>query len=181
MTDPETLDDMLSMVEGTIGAALSQRNHPARNISFCTMTPNGPQARIVVLRGWKDAVALVQTDAASQKVNELRADNRAALLIWSPRLNLQVRLRCLVEMDIGDRDKWAAVPPPARLNYGGTPHPGAPMATAEEYVPGTDPARLAVLSCQAQEMEVLHLGQNMHRRARFNWTEAVWKGGWVAP
>ena len=182
MTNPRTLDDMLAFGEAVIARALTHRADPARYITFCTISANGPEARTVMLRRWADGVAVVQTDAASAKIAELETDNRAALLLWSAADDLQIRLRTRVTVQVGDAASWAKMPAPARLNYGGTPAPATPMTSAESYVPGTDPNRLAILRCAAYEMEILHLGAHMHRRTLFMRAEGgAWAGHWIAP
>lgn len=181
MNEPKTLSDMLALGESTFAAALADRQHPARYVTFCTVTPDGPAARTVMLRAWDAGVALVQTDGASHKVAELAADPRVALVMWDPGTDVQLRLNGRARVDTGATEDWARMPAPARLNYGGAPTPGTMMATAEEYVPGSDAARFVVVACEIARWEVLHLGANMHRRALFARDGGTWQGQWIAP
>ena len=181
MNDPKDLADMRALGEAVLAAALADRRHPARYVTFCTVTEAGPAARTVMLRGWDGRNLSVQTDGASAKVGEIAADPRVALVIWDASTDVQLRFSARAQIDVGASEDWDRMPPPARLNYGGAPAPGTPMGAAEDYVPGTDPSRFVIVSCAAQSWEVLHLGRHMHRRALFEWRGSDWAGTWIAP
>jgi hypothetical protein len=160
------------------------RRAPARHPTLATVSPDGaPQARTVVLRGADRGAArlVVYTDLRSAKVADLRARAQAALHVWDPGAHLQVRLSARVEILSGDAvaDVWARMSDGGQLSYGGDPAPGQPLADPLDHVRGPDPAALAVLQMDLQEMDVLHLGPR-HRRAVYARADG-WAGRWVAP
>jgi hypothetical protein len=160
---------------------VADRRSPARHPTLATIGPDGPQARTVVLRGWADDVAEVHTDAASAKLSELRADPRAALHVWLPRQDMQIRLSATVGIVLNDADRWARIPEGARIVYGGDPTPGVPLGAAEDFRPGRDFARFAVLRLSVIRADLVHLGADLHRRAILRRDADGWTGGWVAP
>jgi hypothetical protein len=165
-------------------AGLSLRDAPARQPTFATVSPGGwPEARTVVLRAADKARAVleVHTDLHSSKIASLRRTPRAALHLWEPELQLQVRMQADVDISSGEAvaETWASVPDPSRQSYGITPAPGTPIADALDYVKAPDPATFAVLSCQLSHVDLVHLGVR-HRRAAFA-RSRDWQGQWLAP
>jgi len=180
----ETLDGIQSHVWGVLGAGLSLRDAPARQPTFATVSPDGwPEARTVVLRG-VDPVArvlTVHTDLYSSKVASLKAHPRAALHVWVPEDDLQIRVQADVTIAHGAevRAEWDKVPDPSRQSYGVTPPPGTVIAGALDYVKSPDPETFAVVSCEVVTMDAVHLG-DVHRRAAFTQV-GEWRGQWLAP
>jgi pyridoxine/pyridoxamine 5'-phosphate oxidase len=137
--------------------------------------------RTVVLRGWDGEVAQMHTDRASTKVAELTVDPRAALHVWIPRQALQLRLSVKVALTHGDVESWARVPQTARRVYGGHPVPGTVIDDPAAFTEAPEQERFTVLHCALHQMEVLHLGDALHRRAVFRRTDRGWSGSWLAP
>jgi pyridoxamine 5'-phosphate oxidase len=54
------------------------------------------------------------------------------------------------------------------------------MDHPEQLIAHTNPDAFAVLMCHITEIETLYLGQDLHRRAKFN-AETAWAGQWLAP
>ncbi len=185
MTDPGvTLSAWHAAVWAMLVAGVRDAAAPARLPLLATVGPDGwPQARTVVLRA-ADAVAgvvEVHTDVLSSKVAALRANPRATLHVWDAGARLQVRLRCAVTVLTGAavHDQWDRVPDLSRIAYGAVPPPGTPVAGPTDYVTLPGPGRFAVLHCQVEVVDVLHLG-SPHRRAGFGRAEG-WRGQWLVP
>ncbi|WP_102108505.1 pyridoxamine 5'-phosphate oxidase family protein [Oceaniglobus roseus] len=144
----------------------------------------GAEARWVVLRRAARDLAEVEvhTDSASDKVAELARDPLATLGFYAPDPKVQLRLRLSVRILTGDAvaDRWARIPEAARKAYGGEPAPGAPLAAPEDHAPGVSRDRFAVLVGRVDEIDMLHLGADRHRRARFAAADGF-AGGWIAP
>ncbi|MEM1077988.1 MAG: hypothetical protein AAGI09_05620 [Pseudomonadota bacterium] len=68
----------------------------------------------------------------------------------------------------------------ARRVYGGVPSPGMLLAHPSAFGMRPDPAELALLRFDISEIETLHLGRALHRRARFA-RASDWVGDWLAP
>lgn len=177
-----TLSAFLDEAWQRLSRGVADRRAGARHPVLATAGAQGPEARMVVLRGADRAAArlTIHTDAASGKVAELRADPRATLLVWEPRAQLQIRMRATALLRPGSADEWARVPEGARRVYGGTPAPGTPIPAPDAHAPAAEPTRFLVVDCTLTEIDLLHLGRSRHRRARFTRADA-WAGHWVAP
>ena len=157
---------------------------PARYPTFATVSSDGlPEARTVALRhaGQAEGVVEVHTDIATPKVAALRANPHAALHVWVPRSNLQIRLTSRVTIQTGDavQAAWDKVPAASRVSYGTAPDPGTPISDVYAYEKPARRDRFAVLHCVISHIDLVHLGAQ-HRRAEFRRSEA-WKGQWLAP
>lgn len=180
----ETLDGLLGQMWQRLGRGVADRRAPARHPTFATVTPDGwPQARTVVLRAARSEAAEIEvyTDIHSTKVAELRSNPRAALHIWEPAAHLQIRLNVTVRIQTGAdvQTKWEAVPDLARQSYGVTPAPGTVIAQSLDYTKSPNASTFAVLSCQIQTVDLVHLG-DVHRRAGFNRNDGF-AGCWLVP
>jgi len=144
----------------------------------------GPETRIVVLRGADTTAATVavHTDVGSTKVDELRNNPNATLHHWSDALQLQIRLRGRMKITTGPElaDIWAQVPPDARSSYGVTPPPGTPIPASDAYSRAPNPDQFAVLTMTIDEIDLVHLSGDYHRRAVFQRING-WQGAWLAP
>lgn len=180
----ETLEGLLDQVWQRLSHGVADRDAPARQPTLATISPDGwPEARTVVLRRAEPTEALVEvyTDSASDKIASLQRTPRAALHVWEPTLDLQLRLQADVTLLQGETvmDRWTPLPKVARLSYGVTPPPGTPIADAHAYHKTPDQSRFCVLSLTLNHIDVVHLGAH-HRRASFSATDG-WAGQWLVP
>ncbi len=181
----EDLDGLLEAAWAYFEAGANDPGAPARFLAFATAgQTGGAEARMVVLRGADRARAelIVHTDTLSAKVAELRADPRASLLMWDPGAKLQVRAKAEVGIDTGAvvSPDWDRIPHRARRVYGNEPEPGGVMHGPMALTVSPDPARFAVMTCRVTEIDVLHLGREVHHRALFR-RRSGWAGKWIAP
>ena len=156
----------------------------ARHPVFATVSPDGrPEARTVVLRGADRAMARVEvhTDPMTSKVQSLRARPFAAIHIWEPETQVQIRLNTRVQVLTGAEiaDRWERVPDAARASYGTAPAPGTPIEGPFDYTKPGDRSGFAVLLCGIERIDLVHLGRQ-HRRALYS-AEDNWQGVWCAP
>lgn len=181
----ETLPGTLEQVWHRLARGVADRRAPARHPVLATAgIDGGAAARVVVLRTADRAGARIEvhTDTASGKIAELRTDPHAALVIWEPRAQFQIRLTATATILTGAEAaaRWARMPDGARVNYGGDPAPGAPLADPANHTPGASKDRFAVLDLRIDGIETLHLGRTRHHRARFLRADGF-TGQWVAP
>ncbi|MFZ5962685.1 pyridoxamine 5'-phosphate oxidase family protein [Thalassococcus sp. BH17M4-6] len=166
-----------------LAQGVARRDHAARHVVLASLGADGPEQRILVLRGAdRDAGRIeLHTDSASAKVTELARDPRAAVLVWVPEAQMQLRLAGRVAFLHADPDRWGRIPQAARTVYGGAPRPGTPIDSPEAFVTGAEIDRFTVLLCHLRRIEVLELGDRPHRRAVFDQPGNGWRGRWVAP
>ncbi|MFN3824871.1 MAG: pyridoxamine 5'-phosphate oxidase family protein [Pseudorhodobacter sp.] len=182
MTDPEHLGAFLDEAWMRLARGVTNRRSPSRHPTFVTVSPEGwPEARTVVLRGADRGAARleVHTDLATAKVAALRANPRAALHIWEPRADLQIRAALRVEIVPQAEGRWDRIPEASRAAYGTIPAPGTEIASAFDYEKPVDSVRFAALICTVEMFDLVHLGPR-HRRARFAAADG-WQGQWLAP
>lgn len=180
----ENLQPLYAQVWRSLARGVTDRDAPARQPTLATISPDGwPESRTVVLRRAAQEQALLEiyTDNHSGKIASLRAIPRAALHVWEPDLNLQLRLQAKVAIFTGDTvaNRWTQLTATARESYGITPAPGTAIPDALDYVKKPDQSHFCVLSLNLTHIDVLHLGDR-HRRATFRQSQD-WQGQWVAP
>ena len=181
----DDLEDLHDALWRILERGVADRDAPARHPVLATAgLEGGAEARVVVLRAAsaEDAVLEVHTDTASAKIGELARDPAVTLLVWDPEVRLQIRMRARAEImkGAGAARVWDRIPQSARAVYGGAPRPGTGIARPEDFKPGSDPARFAVVTFRAHEIETLHLGPDRHRRALYRESDN-WHGVWLAP
>ena len=165
----------------TLERGVADHAAPARHPVLATTGPDGPEARLLVLRGADRGAGTLTlyTDAATAKVRELARDPRAALVVWDAAARLQIRLRAHVASRPGTPAEWAGLSDTARAVYGGDPAPGAAIPAPEAHRPMPDPSRFTVLVARIDGIETLSLGEP-HERARFCRRDGF-AGAWLAP
>ncbi|MBV2359254.1 pyridoxamine 5'-phosphate oxidase family protein [Thalassococcus sp. CAU 1522] len=164
-----------------LARGVADRRHPARNPALATIGTDGPRVRTVVLRAWRDGIAEIHTDKATDKVAEITADPRVALHVWVPRARLQIRLTGTASLVFGDRMRWQAVPEGARQHYGGDTPPGQPIRAPGDFAAVPDPERFTVVDIACSAADILHLGDDFYRRVRSTRQGDAWRTAWVAP
>ncbi|MBY5932616.1 pyridoxamine 5'-phosphate oxidase family protein [Tateyamaria omphalii] len=184
MSDPNDLAAFLNDAWQLLRRGVADSRSPARYPTFATVSPAGvPEARTVALRraSQEEAVVEAHTDIVTPKVTALRASPIAALHIWIPKSNLQIRLTTRVEILSGEgvEDAWAKVPPSSRVSYGTVPDPGTPIEHVHAYDKPPERDRFAVLRCMIDHIDLVHLGDR-HRRAEYA-RHDNWVGNWRAP
>ena len=184
MSDPADLSAYLDEAWQHLGRGVADSRSPARYPTFATTASDGtPEARTVALRGANRSAGIVEvhTDVETDKVRALRDLPVAALHIWLPRANLQIRMTANVNIHTGPdvEGSWTRVPPASRVSYGTLPAPGTPISDVYDYEKPPERARFAVLQCHLCKIYLVHL-DTRHRRAIFK-KDDDWKGAWVAP
>lgn len=179
------LQSTLDHVWQLLTRATADRRSPVRTPVLATTGPDGvPDARVVVLRAATRSTGTldVYTDKRSKKVKDLESHPTATFCAWVPKADLQIRITSLALIRSGTDilPLWQSMSTPARRVYGGMPAPGVLLAHPSEFGVQPDPAALAVLRCEISRIETLHLGRDLHRRARFC-REDAWQGSWHAP
>jgi hypothetical protein len=142
-----------------------------------------PELRTVVLRNadQKTASLEVHTDIKSKKIEELRLNPRVGMHIWFPTNKLQVRVKAISEIQIGDelKEQWGKVPNESRVSYGTLPAPGTIIKNSFDYEKPVKFERFCIIKLNIEEIDLTHLG-NRHTRALFAKTNN-WSGSWLAP
>jgi pyridoxamine 5'-phosphate oxidase len=152
--------------------------HPWRTPVLATTDGEIGDARTVTVRG-TDAVARRLTlfsDARAPKVAQMNAHPQGTLVMWSPTLEWQLRMRVqllAVSDGLAVTSQWARLKlSPAAHDYLSAQAPGSVLANALG-VRG-ERAHFALIEADVLAIDWLELNAQGHRRARFAHGEAQW-------
>jgi pyridoxamine 5'-phosphate oxidase len=165
--------------------------HPWRHAVLASQSPEGPQARTVVLRSVRadPRELIVYSDARAAKVQELREDPRAQLVCWSSALGWQLRLQGTARIETDGLDvtaRWAAIRHRrAAQDYLAPRAPGAPLpdglepalqplSTGDDDGPLLRRHHFAVIYLSIVRVDWLELHAEGHRRACLEAGTARW-------
>jgi len=176
------VSDDLSALEDTIWQELARatrdRGHAWRFAVLATVDGEAADARTVVLRDTDRATRtlLIYTDARSPKAAQLTAHPLGTLVLWSPQLSWQLRLRVRLALETSGlrvSSRWAQLKlTPAAQDYLSPLPPGSPLAAAAPERQSRE--HFAVLAAEVLSLDWLLLAATGHRRARFDAAGAAW-------
>jgi pyridoxamine 5'-phosphate oxidase len=184
---PTTLDAVLNAVWRELALAVSDKTHAWRTPVLATRDGESVDARTVVLREVRseEHQVLFYTDPRAGKVRQLLVQPQAVLVLWSPVLSWQLRLRVDLTLQTQGLDvtsRWARVKmSPAAQDYLSPLAPGAVLAGDPIHptgdLPFAHPDRdvfFGVVVAQVRSLDWLELSTQGHRRARFDAQGARW-------
>jgi pyridoxamine 5'-phosphate oxidase len=156
---------------------------------------DGPRLRTVILR-FVDAdrqILRFHTDLRAQKIAELRADPRIALLVYDGAAKIQIRLegQASLHSEDGVADfAWQASQRMSRACYATMPAPGTAIGAPDAYRPGRSDAasegigrpNFCAVQIKAARLEWLYLLHSGHRRAQFDYApDGSVTSNWLVP
>jgi pyridoxamine 5'-phosphate oxidase len=174
----ESLQAVESAVWAELQAAPRDKGHPWRVGVLATVDGEAADARSVVLRDLDlpRRTLLIYADSRSPKAAQMAAHPMGTLVLWSPSLSWQLRLRvslslqttglmvssrwAQLKMTPGAQDYLSPLPPGTRLDR---PHPE--RGSREHF---------GVVSAAITAIDWLELHAQGHRRARFDAQGAHW-------
>lgn len=189
-----TASELIQYVKAGLRRAVADARHPWRLPVLIT----SKEGRIVVLRGIDNEGGAWRffTDRRTPKVEQLAAESDvAAATFYHPKERTQVRLKGIAtQMDETSRNQyWATLGTGQRSSYGAFSTPGSTLTgpgdgLSETWTRGQPTKEeeqlafknFAVFSFQIQEVELLLLHREGHRRCRWE----GWKGSnfrWLVP
>jgi hypothetical protein len=187
MTNPrlETLEAIETAVWQELGAAVRTKTHAWRLCVLATRDGDEVDARSVVLRECDEAARtlLIFTDARSPKAHHIAAHPAGTLVMWSPDLTWQLRLRVQLSLETSGltvSSRWARLKlTPARFDYLSPLPPGSLLDDSGQPHPAPDPHResrehFAVITAQITSIDWLELHGQGHRRALFDQAGRRW-------
>lgn len=161
--------------------------HPWRTPVLATEGDAGG-ARVVVLRRVEVETGVLEfhTDARSPKVGALSRSPWVTWVFYSAETKVQVRVRALGVVHIGDavaQAAWQWVPEGSRSNYTTELAPGTSMEAPGNGHDFRDAMEhhFALVRCRVESFDWLWLGDTGHRRARWSRADEGWRGEWVMP
>lgn len=168
--------DTLAAIEDTLWRELADaprdKAHPWRTPVLATTDGQIGDARTVVVRDAdrEAALLLLYSDARSAKVTQAQAHPAATLVMWSPALAWQLRIRvhlevCTDGLELSSR--WARLKlTPAANDYLSLHAPGSALDSA--LAARGERAHFALIEAHVRSIDWLELDAKQgHRRARF--------------
>ena len=151
----------------------------ARWLQLASVAADGtPRVRTLVFRGWASSAALdLLTDGRSAKASELAAQPAVEICWLLPRARAQFRLRGRQQnlpaaLAGSERERhWRSLTAAGRAVWG-WPAPGLPLQSNAPFpaeLPDETPlpANLQLLRIALEQVELLELGPQPHRRRRW--------------
>lgn len=152
--------------------ALQHRGDAWRIASLASVDQCGlPQVRSVVVRDvdLTQSQLMVFTDRRSPKVAELMANPQAALLLWCPTRQQQLRLSCSVAVLEGIESYWQNVAHSHGIrDYATQLAPGSDLEDGLSLDIASAAEHFCVLAFTVQTIDRLWLSREGHRRQRIS-------------
>jgi pyridoxamine 5'-phosphate oxidase len=168
--------DSLEAIEAALWrelhAAPRDKQHPWRTPVLATTDGQIGDARTVILREADRAQAtlLMYSDARAGKAMQIATHPQGTLVMWSPSLGWQLRLRVRLQtvtdgLELSSR--WAQLKlSPAANDYLSSQAPGTPLDQA--LASRSERAHFALIEANVLSIDWLELHAQGHRRARFD-------------
>lgn len=175
----ESLPAIESAVWRELQAAPRDKQHPWRVPVLATTDGEAGDARTVILRevNPEQSTLLMYTDARAGKVAQVAAHPLGTLVLWSPALGWQLRIRVHLQtvtdgLELSSR--WARLKlSPAANDYLSSQAPGDLLGNTISA--RGERAHFALLEARVLSIDWLELHAQGHRRARFgNHATAHW-------
>jgi pyridoxamine 5'-phosphate oxidase len=167
--------DSLPAIEDALWQALQRavhdKAHPWRTPVLATTDGEIGDARTVVLReAERDRAGLrLYSDARSAKAAQIASHPQGTLVMWSPALGWQLRVRVVLTVSTEGLEvssRWAKLKlSPAANDYLSSHAPGTPLEAA--LAARGERAHFALIDAHVQSIDWLELHADGHRRARF--------------
>lgn len=180
-------DQLLQNALLALKDAAGQVGHAFRTLVLGTLNGNKPELRTIILRDFlADPYRLVFfTHGKSPKVAHIRNNPETACSVYDPVSASQLRINGKTVVHQADevaRHYWPMVPPARYADY--KPHiaPGDPLTTTSIPETSLPPnSFFAVLIMEIQEIDILLIRPEGHKRAYFKKTQQLFRGSWVEP
>lgn len=175
----DDLRDIEAAVWRELQAAPRRRDHEWRVGVLATTDGSAADARSVVLRDLDAAVRtlIVYADSRSPKTAQIQAYPQGTLVLWSPRLGWQLRLRVTLALEtagLAVSSRWARLKMmPGAQDYLSPLPPGTPVEKPPVPERGSREF-FALLNARIDAIDWLELHAEGHRRALFDDTGRRW-------
>ncbi len=194
-----TIDEVLTTIWHLLYRGAVQKKDPLHTATIGTIQEGTPQLRTVVLRKTDTTARTLYfyTDIRSRKVHQLKENSTLSWLFYHPKKNVQIRAKgktTIHHQDDLTATLWKSLPSYGRKTYGTTHAPSTPLNTLSDDLPALWKAEeielaateyayenFAVIGCEIDELEWLHLQRSGHQRAQFSFLNGDWKGSWIVP
>ena len=173
------IDDALKTIQrGTV-----DRKSPFKLPTLSSSIDNKVFQRIVVTRRFieHDRSLIIYTDHESKKYHQLKTNPSCSLLFWDPKKRLQVQVTGEASFLDEKLDYWDKLNKNQKKDYMINPLPGTEISSADSYSYDSAEHRFEVISIHFNDLDVLELSPEGHRRAKSILINNGRKDFWIAP
>jgi pyridoxamine 5'-phosphate oxidase len=177
-------NDILESLKRELINGYAKKGHPFRYFGLATMNGKQPVQRTVVLRKVRSDLSLVVfTDARSEKVQQLEANNVVSALFYHPKKLLQLRIQGKVEFLDGEELErlWMSIPENSRKDYTALEAPGTPIKNPDHVDYSEENNHFKVVHIIPESIEYLRLKRPNHLRIHFSKQGDEWTGQFLTP
>ena len=182
MTDRLTsLDQIESRLWLEMSQACADKSHPWRTPVLATVSGEAADARTVVVRevDVRQRQLLIYSDERAGKVAQLLHHANGTVVMWSPALGWQLRLRVRLSLEttgLSASSRWARIKlSPAAQDYLSPLAPGTPLTQEHAQRDATvERQYFSVICADVTSIDWLELHAQGHRRALFESGGRTW-------
>ena len=179
--------------------AAQGRNDAMRTPVLATFDGKKIHQRTIVLRkvNVQNRILYYFSDYRAPKIQHLQVDPQLNVVFYSAKKKLQIEasgIGIVAHQDERCRSFWQQINVQGRQSYATDKAPGSLHLQDEGFLtkdwPKNDSdlsqtewafANFALIEMHIDTLDVLHLHQDGHQRARFDWENGEWNGHWVVP
>lgn len=179
-------DNYFEELKDHLHKGVHKKGHPFRFAVLGTMgLNNNPALRTVVLRQVSDALSLrIYTDARSNKLQQIKANNQVSLLFYHPKQMLQIKVEGIASIitDQGTLQKyWSGVQPNSRKDYITSEAPGSSILNADAVEYLEEENHFTIIEIIPKSIEYLKLKRPNHLRVQYLKSAKNWNGEFLVP
>lgn len=165
---------------------VSKKGHPFRYGVLGTITlTSEPSLRTIVLRHVsKDMILRFYTDGRSNKIAEIKKNNRVNVLFYHQKQLLQVKVEGTATI-ISNKETlqkyWSGVQPNSRNDYSTYLTTGSPISNPDSVKYLDEENHFTIVEITPNRMEYLKLKRPNHLRIQFSKLDGIWNGQFLVP
>ena len=187
-TSSSSQKEIWSTISKQLRLGANDSRHPFRFVNLCTLDGNQPDSRYVVLREFKEDLALLfYTDSRSEKVAQINKNPNASLLFYHPEERCQVKVSGKANIVTNTeilKEHWNNVQTEAKKGYQSVLAPKTAVSQPEEGWAQEleyQSKYFSIIKVQAEQIECLQLDGEGHLRISFNKKQEDWHPTWLVP
>lgn len=190
------MDELLKEVWDYLesGASAEEKRSAFTMMQLATVGLNGlPSVRTVVMRraDRENSLLAFHTDLRSPKVHEIEMKPHVAIVVGDWPAGIQIRLDGIARV-VQNHDErlaiWNSSRPRTLTLYRAPLAPGTAIESPEHARPSPlvygqvdGFENFCVIEVCIQKIDFLDVSRDIHRRAKFSFTQGEWQASWVAP
>ncbi len=181
-----TMSSFFKEIKQQLHFGVHKRGHSFRFGVLATVgLNNSPEIRTIVLRDVSEPLKLTFfTDQRSNKIAQIRANNRVSLLFYNPDKMLQVKVEGKATVITNEeklKNYWNDIPSKAKKDYTTERAPGSTITAVDEVSYLDQGNYFCCVEITPNKIEYLQLKRSNHLRVQFLKIKGDWKEKFLVP